>query len=114
MRRDDPAAAISRAALMGTSGLCARALDVFVSCYGAEAGNLALKMMALGGVFVAGGIAPRILPKLLDGTFRNAFVRKGRLSDVLQAIPIRVVTNDKAGMLGAARRAALELVGSGQ
>ena len=107
MRRDDPAAAISRAALEGTSELCARALDIFVSCYGAEAGNLALKMMALGGVYVAGGIAPRILAKLKDGTFRNAFVRKGRLSDVLEAMPIRVVTNDKTGLLGAARCAAL-------
>lgn len=109
MRRDDPAAAISRAALVGTSELCARAVDVFVSCYGAEAGNLALKMMAVGGVYVAGGIAPRILPKLQDGTFRNAFVRKGRLSDVLEAMPIRVVTNEKTGLLGAARCAALTI-----
>jgi glucokinase len=107
LRRDDPAAAISRAALAGTSELCMRALDIFVSCYGAEAGNLALKLMAVGGVYVAGGIAPKILPKLRDETFRNAFVNKGRLSDVLEAIPVRVVTNERTGLLGAARCAAL-------
>ena len=105
--REDPAAAISRAALAGTSDLCARALDIFVSCYGAEAGNLALKMLALGGVYVGGGIAPRILPKLKDGTFRKAFLNKGRMGDVLETIPIRVVTNERTALLGAARCAAV-------
>lgn len=109
LTRDDPAAAISRAALAGTSDLCARALDILVSCYGAEAGNLALKMLALGGVYVGGGIAPRILAKLKDGAFRKAFVSKGRMSDVLEAIPIRVVTNEKTALLGAARCAALTI-----
>ncbi len=66
-------------------------------------------MMAVGGVYIAGGIAPKILPKLQDGTFRKAFVNKGRLSDVLEAMPLRVVTNERTALLGAARCAALKI-----
>jgi glucokinase len=77
-----------------------------VSIYGAAAGNLALKMMALGGVYVGGGIAPKILPKLRDGTFIRAFVDKGRFSSLLERVPVRVILNDKTALLGAARRAA--------
>nr|UUL70780.1 Glucokinase [Vitiosangium cumulatum] len=102
----DVAPIISRHGLAGDDPLCAQALSLFVSIYGAEAGNLALKVVARGGVFVAGGIAPKILPKLLDGTFRSSFVAKGRLSPLLEATPVKVVLNSDAGLLGAATLAA--------
>jgi len=99
-------ACISAHALAGDDPLCQRALDLFVSLYGAEAGNLALKVVARGGVYVAGGIAPRILPRLLDGAFEQSFLTKGRLSALLQRTPVYVVTNPDAGLLGAAAIAA--------
>ena len=107
MRAEDPGAVISRAALKGTSELCAQALDLFVSVYGAEAGNLALKIMATGGVFLGGGIAPKILQKLMESGFLNAFTAKGRMKPLLHAMPVRVILNDKTALLGAARFAAL-------
>jgi len=107
LHEGDPSAAISRAALAGRSPLCMQALDLFVTLYGAEAGNLALKILATGGVFIGGGIAPKILPKLTDGTFMAAFSAKGRLQALLQDIPVRVIMNDKIGLQGAARFAAL-------
>jgi glucokinase len=107
LRHDDPAAAISQAALAGRSPLCMQALDLFVALYGAEAGNLALKLMATGGVFIAGGIAPKILQKLTDGTFIAAFIAKGRLQELLERIPVRVIMNEQTGLQGAARVAAL-------
>ena len=76
-----------------------------VSIYGAEAGNLALKYLATGGVYIGGGIAPRILPKLHDGTFLRSFVAKGRFTDVLLRIPIHVILNDRTALLGAAHYA---------
>ncbi len=103
----DAAAVISTAALDGRSELCARALDLFVAIYGAEAGNLALKVLATGGLYVGGGIAPRILPKLKEPRFMRAFSAKGRLAPVLEAMPVRVILNDQAALLGAARCAAL-------
>lgn len=102
----DSASAISRHALAGDDPLCVEALDLFVSIYGAEAGNLALKVLAPGGLFVAGGIAPKILPRLKDGTFLKAFLDKGRLSHLLRATPVKVVLNPDAGVLGAAAIAA--------
>jgi glucokinase len=102
----DPAAAIGRAALAGTSETCARALDLFVSVYGSQAGNLALTLMATGGVYLGGGIAPKVLPKLADGAFMRSFADKGRFAQVLERIPVRVILNDKAALLGAARHAA--------
>jgi glucokinase len=101
----DAAPIISRHGLAGDDPLCVQALSLFVSIYGAEAGNLALKVVARGGVYVAGGIAPKILPKLLDGTFRSAFVTKGRLSPLLEATSVKVVLNSDAGLLGAAELA---------
>lgn len=101
----DTAPIISRHGLAGDP-LCDQALSLFVSIYGAEAGNLALKVVARGGVFVAGGIAPKILPKLLDGSFRAAFIAKGRLSPMLEATPVKVVLNPDAPLLGAASLAA--------
>jgi glucokinase len=94
--------AISAAALAGTDERAVKALDLMVSIYGAEAGNLALKIMATGGVYLGGGIAPRILPKLRDGTFMRTFTAKGRFSALLQGIPVQVILNDKAALLGAA------------
>jgi glucokinase len=86
--------------------LCKRALQTFCSIYGAEAGNLALKTLASGGVYVAGGIAPKILPELTDGRFRDAFLDKGRMRPLLEAMPVRVVLDEEAGLLGAALLAA--------
>ena len=102
----DAGAAISRAALSGKSPLAEQALDLWISIYGAEAGNTALKIFATGGVFLAGGIAPKILPKLSGPLFMQAFLGKGRMQALLEAIPVHVITNEKTGLLGAARYAA--------
>jgi glucokinase len=103
MRSGDPAAAISRAAIEGGCGVCEQALDLFVSVYGAEAGNLALKLMATGGVYVGGGIAPQILPKLSEPRFLESFRSKGRMQALLESIPVSVITNDTIALRGAAR-----------
>jgi glucokinase len=103
---------ISRAALEGSDERASWALDLMVSIYGAEAGNLALTVMATGGVYLGGGIAPKIMPKLTDGAFMRAFVDKGRFRARLERIPVRVILNDKAALLGAARCAAAALAGS--
>ncbi|MGH8069821.1 MAG: glucokinase [Candidatus Entotheonellia bacterium] len=108
MHQHDPSAVISQAALAGSSALCQQALDLFVSLYGAEAGNVALKIMATAGVYVGGGIAPKIIQKLTGSTFMDAFVAKGRLKPLLQEIPVRIIMNDKAALLGAARFATLQ------
>lgn len=110
LRHQDPAAAITQAALADQCALCEQALDLFVSLYGAEAGNLALKIMATGGVFVGGGIAPKIIPRLTTSTFMEAFLAKGRMRPVLEAIPVRVILNDRAALFGAARCAMLRTV----
>ncbi len=107
VRQEDPPAIIVQAALDGKSELCIRALDLFVSLYGAEAGNLALKVLATGGVYLGGGIAPRIVQKLTEPAFLDAFTFKGRMRPLLQAMPVRVILNDKAALLGAARVASL-------
>ncbi len=102
----DAAAAISRAALDGTCQLAAESLDLWISVYGAETSNLALKTMATGGLFLAGGISPKILPRLQGSLFMQSFLDKGRLRPLVESIPVCVVMNDKAGLLGAARCAA--------
>jgi len=107
LKKGDPAAVISRAALDGTHPLAEKALDLWITVYGAEAGNLALKVMATGGLFLAGGISPKILTKLKGPRFMQSFLDKGRLRPLLEAIPVQVVTNEKAGLLGAARCAAV-------
>ena len=107
MREQDPSLVISEAARRGECPLSAQALDLFVSVYGAEAGNLALKIMATGGVYVGGGIAPQIVDRLSGPAFAESFMAKGRMSALMEAIPVQVVLNPKAALLGAARRAAL-------
>jgi glucokinase len=106
MRSGNPSAVITRAGLEKSCGLCVRALDWYVSLYGAEAGNLALKTMATGGVYIGGGIAPKIVQKLKEPAFIEAFVSKGRMKELLGSIPVRVIMNDQTALLGAARVAA--------
>jgi glucokinase len=110
MVESDAAAAISHAGLSGKCTMCVKALDIFVAIFGAEAGNLGLKLKATGGVFLAGGIAPKILPKLQTPAFLEAFLGKGRLRRLMEIMPVSVITNDKLALLGAARCAALEAV----
>ncbi len=103
LEREDPGAVVSEVGLAGGDPLCATALDLFASIYGSEAGNLALKALAVGGVFVGGGIAPKIRAKLTDGRFTTAFCDKGRYHDLMASIPVRLVLNTRAPLLGAAR-----------
>jgi glucokinase len=102
MLQEDPNAAITELALAAKSEICERTLDLFVSAYGAEAGNLALKVMSIGGLYVGGGIAPRIVSKLKDGTFMKAFIDKGRLSQLLVNTPVRIILESRSALLGAA------------
>jgi glucokinase len=106
LKQGDAPAIISHTALSGTNPLAEKALDLWISVYGAEAGNLALKTMATGGIFLGGGISPKILPKLSGPNFMNAFREKGRLRPLLEGVSVQVITNDKAGLMGAARCAA--------
>ncbi|HEX9007364.1 MAG TPA: glucokinase [Bacteroidota bacterium] len=103
----DPAAAVSRAGMERKDPVCSAVLDLFVSLYGAEAGNLALKFLGTGGVFVGGGIAPKILDRIQMGSFIASFNAKGRLSDLVRKIPVAVVTNDRIALTGAAHFAQL-------
>ncbi len=102
MQDDDPAAAITRAALERNDALANRALDLFVDIYGAQAGNLALTVGATGGVYIAGGIAPKIIARLTDGRFMRAFCNKGKMTPYVTAVPVQVVTNPQVGLIGAA------------
>jgi glucokinase len=105
IKSGDKTAAVSKAALSNQCALAVKALDMFASAYGATAGNLALMLMATGGLYVGGGIAPKIREKLKDGTFIKAFTDKGRLSALLASIPVRVILEDKTALFGAARAA---------
>ena len=93
---------ISENALKGRNKLCIKSLDMFCAIYGAEAGNLGLKVLALGGVFLGGGIAPKIISKLQDGVFRKAFLEKGRFSKFLSKIPVYAILEEKTALHGAA------------
>jgi glucokinase len=108
LKNGDAAAAISHAAQGNSNPLAAKALDVWISVYGAEAANLALKAMATGGLFLGGGISPKILTKLTGGSFMQAFLDKGRMRPLVESIPVQVITNDRAGLMGAARCAAAQ------
>jgi glucokinase len=107
VKSSEAAATISHAAVAGTNPLAEKTLDLWMSVYGAEASNLALKTMATGGLFLTGGISPKILPKLRGPVFMEAFLDKGRLRPLVESILVQVVTNEKAGLLGAARCAAV-------
>lgn len=102
MAAGDPAAAIAAAALAGRDPVCVETLDRFLRYFGAEAGNHALKLMATGGVFVTGGIAPKILPRLKDGPFLEAFRAKGRMADLMSRMPVTVIADGDVGLKGAA------------
>jgi glucokinase len=107
--RELPATEITEAALAGSDETAVRALDTMVSIYGAESGNLALKLMATGGIYLGGGIPSRILSKLEDGRFIAAFKAKGRFEELLETIPVRVILNDRTALMGAAVAAARAL-----
>jgi glucokinase len=109
MEEIDPARAIAEAALVEKHPLCVESLNMFVSILGSVAGNLALTAMTTGGVYLGGGIPPKILPKLQESIFMQAFTNKGRFGDLLAKIPVRVILNDEAALLGAAR-CALDMV----
>ena len=105
MEREDPASVISKVARQKKNRLCAETLELFISIYGSAAGNLALQVMAIGGIYIGGGIAPKIIWKLKDGTFMKAFIDKGRFSRMLAKVPVKVIMNDRAALLGAAAHA---------
>jgi glucokinase len=102
MEREDPAAVIARHGLAKTDCLSDRALDLFCEIFGAQAGNLALTVVSTGGVYLAGGIAPRLVERLQSGPFLSAFRDKGRMSELLSRIPVHVIMNPDVGLLGAA------------
>ncbi len=99
----DPGAAISEAAHKGTDALAVQTMEMFISAYGAEAGNLALKLLPYGGVFIAGGIAAKNLDLMIQGDFLTAFTHKGRMSSLLEDMPVQIVLNPQVGLIGAAR-----------
>lgn len=103
IERMDPARAITEAAIQKKDPLCVKVLSMFTSILGSIAGNLALTVLATGGVYLGGGIPPKILPALADGGFMNAFANKGRFKDLLEKISVKVILNDRAAILGAAR-----------
>lgn len=103
MRAQDPSAVISEVALDNSCELCRQTLHMFTAMYGAEAGNLALRALARRGLYLGGGIPPKITRLLRDGTFLRAFLDKGRMASFMATIPVRVVLNDDTGLLGAAR-----------
>ena len=102
MAAEDPNAVIGECAEDGTSSICFEAMKTFVSAYGAEAGNLALKVLATGGIYLGGGIAPKRLKTMQNGIFMQAFLDKGRMSPLLQSIPVRIILDDSCALLGAA------------
>jgi glucokinase len=109
----DPTVVISHVGMNRKAAICEQALDIFVSVYGAEAGNLALKLLATGGVYLSGGIAARILPRLQQPAFLQAFVSKGRMQPLMEKIPVKVVNNDQVGVIGAARYAVRQMSTAG-
>jgi len=106
LRQEDPASVIAAAAAQESSPLAVQALDIFLSIYGAEAGNLALRAVSVGGVYVGGGIASRLARPIADGRFMKSFLEKDLLSDFMKQIPVRVILDDRTGLFGAAQYAA--------
>lgn len=111
IKEDDPAKVIAESALSGSASLSLKSLNIFVSILGAVSGNLALTGMSTGGVYLGGGIPPKILPVLKTGLFMKAFVAKGRFRHILEKIPVKVILNDRVALLGAARYA-FEILGN--
>lgn len=105
LQNEDPSRVIGEHGVAGTDPACVRAVDLFVSLYGSEAGNLALKILPRGGVFVAGGVAPKLIAKIRDGSFMHAFLDKGRLSSALERLHVSVVMNPQVGLFGARKLA---------
>jgi glucokinase len=105
LAEEDPSAVIAELALASQDACCAHSLELFVSIYGAEAGDIALRYLARGGVFIGGGIAPKILPALESGSFMRAFTDKGHFSELLSAIPVKVALEPRVPLWGAARHA---------
>ncbi len=103
MQQSEPQRVITEKGVSGESSACMRTCQLFIKLLGDEAGNLALKFLAIGGVFIGGGIAPHMVPFIKEGFFMKAFIDKGRLASVLSKIPIKVVLNEKTALLGAAR-----------
>src|ERR1700733_11200128 len=99
----DPPALISQMALEGKAAICNQALSIFVSVFGAETGNCALNFMSMGGIFIGGSIAAKIVPKMKDPVFLESFLDKGRMETILKDMPVKIVVNDNSGMIGAAR-----------
>jgi len=102
LKNEDPNAVIGELGDSGQDELCTKMLELFVSAYGAEAGNMALKVLAVGGMYIGGGIAPKILKTMRSGTFMTAFTDKGRLSDLLEKTPVHVILESRCALMGAA------------
>jgi glucokinase len=98
----DPGALIGNAALEKSDRLSEQTMQLFIEAYGAEAGNLALKLLPYGGLYIAGGIAPKILPLIQDGSFLASFTQKGRMGSLLEEIPVFMILNQQVGLIGAA------------
>jgi glucokinase len=111
MTHEDPSAVIGATAVAGTSPTCREAVDLFLSVYGAQAGNLALTVMATGGVYVAGGIVAKLLPLLPGSEFMRAFVAKGRYEPLMSEIPVWVIVNPRTALIGAVHAAIALLAG---
>ena len=109
MDAEDPAAVVTRHALAGSDATCTETIDRFISIYGAESGNLGLRVLATGGIFVAGGIAPRLIERIRQGGFIRSFNDKGRLASLCSQLPVHVVLNTQVGLIGAAACAARAL-----
>ncbi len=105
MKKSDPSVVVSKHAESGDCPMCVQAIEIFLSCLGAEAGNMALKSMALGGVYLGGGIPAKMLSQIKNVGFIHAFNDKGRLSGLMESMPVKVILNDQAALLGAARYA---------
>jgi glucokinase len=105
MKAGDAGAVISRHAAIGDCTICVQTVEIFVSCLGAEAGNMALKSMATGGVFLGGGIPAKMISQIRSVAFTHSFNDKGRLAALMQSMPVKVILNDQAALLGAARYA---------
>jgi glucokinase len=105
LRENDPGVVITKYGIENKSPACEKALEMFVSLYGAIAGNLALQLLTRGGLYIGGGIAPNILPLIKSGLFMESFYSKGRFKSFMREVPVKVILNDKASLIGVAHYA---------